>query len=724
MLSLSGLATFGTAAVEGYNAKKSALKTEAERLADKQREQTRQDAAEQRANESHTLQQDTGLYALGQKKTEDTQKLEEFNRTKLIRDGVGSALTAYQAGDLSGAYDAYEQTGNKLHPERQMRFERDANGLIVIDPKTKSAVGQVYDASGNPMGQKMPIAMTQLHSAISSMADPIKYAESRQTVADAIETETRQLENNKKLKTFDNALPMSQADDQKIRLQQQINNQNAARDHGYGNENAARDYGYDVDKLNLQYGLKADAAANSAGTTGSSKSGKGPSISALDPSLASISTADVMPFLFGAESNGQHRQPNGQLTTSPKGAQGVGQLMPATQADAGYGVRPPRDNSEAENKRFSTEYLQAMRNQFKGRPDELALGLASYNAGIGNVQKALAKQDKQGGHWSQYLPKPQETVPYVEKIMAGLSSNQARAINQGRNQAAAGIMSGNVEDLNKMIVSDFKDQNEPVSGATVTVGLNRAINSFTKMQRVPDADKQTHFVAGLTEIIRMLPDDMSDADKQTYANSVAYKLLGEGSFQSMSSRLYPNNGQQSAPSGSPAAADQQLVNNPVSQNQPPATAQKPATVQAKPEPAPFSPDAMKAGMSYLTADLTDLTPKEQAKPEPKLKLPTKKADPAPVAQATASTITMDSPKDDLAKRVAKREAAAKQAALRAAAEQQRLEKAKAEQKAQAIADAKAKTKDDEERKKRRQSETTQTRSTLILPMTGNKWMAQ
>lgn len=723
MLSLSGLATFGTAAVNGYNAKKAELKTEAERLADKQREQTRQDAAEQRANESHKLQQDSGLYDLGQKKVEDTQKLEEFNRTKLIRDGVGSALTAYQAGDLSGAYDAYEQTGNKLHPERQMRFERDANGLIVIDPKTKSAVGQVYDASGNPMGQKMPIAMTQLHSAISSMADPIKYAQSRQEIADAIEKEKRAVADKKDLSKFETTLPMSQADAQKIKLQQQINNQNAARDHGYDNENAARDQGYKVDSTLLEYSLKPT-------TTTAAKGKKGATGSALDPLLAfSESGGDwqaqnsVMGFggLSGHFGRGQFSQ--ARLNDAKKAG-----VIPANMTPQQFLISPSAQMAMenwhiADINTFIEKngLNQAIGKKINGVPITLkgmqAVAHLGGNAGLKQFIKTNGAYNPSDANGTSLLT-------YLSKHGDGSTAASAPTqTNRAGNQAAAGIMSGNVADLNKTIVEDFKNATTPVEGSTVTVGLNRAINSFTKMQRVPDADKQTHFVAGLTEIIKMLPDDMSDADKQTYANSVAYKLLGEGSFQSMSSRLYPSNGQQSAPSGR-SAADQQLVDNPMLQNQPPASIQKPATAQAKPEPAPFSPDAMKAGMSYLTADLTDLTPKDQAKPEPKLKLPTKKADPVPVAKAPTSTITMDSPKDDLAKRVAKREAAAKQAALRAAAEQQRLEKAKAEQKAQAIADAKAKTKDDEERKKRRQAETTQTRSTLILPTTGNKWMAQ
>ena len=57
-----------------------------------------------------------------------------------------------------------------------------------------------------------------------------------------------------------------------------------------------------------------------------------------------------------AESRGQRYDKNGELLTSPKGAQGEMQVMPATQLDPGYGVAPAKDRSAAEIARVGKDY--------------------------------------------------------------------------------------------------------------------------------------------------------------------------------------------------------------------------------------------------------------------------------------------------------------------------------------------------------------------------------
>jgi hypothetical protein len=92
---------------------------------------------------------------------------------------------------------------------------------------------------------------------------------------------------------------------------------------------------------------------------------------------------------------------------SPAGAQGLGQVMPATAADPGYGVRPLAAEDlmdPAENLRFSAEYLNAMLREFDGNE---RLALAAYNAGPGAV--------KEYGD----VPPFQETQDYVRAILGG-----------------------------------------------------------------------------------------------------------------------------------------------------------------------------------------------------------------------------------------------------------------------------------------------------------------
>lgn len=101
----------------------------------------------------------------------------------------------------------------------------------------------------------------------------------------------------------------------------------------------------------------------------------------------------------------------GKLVTSPKGAQGRMQVMPGTQTDPGFGVRPAKDNSPDELARVGRDYLDAMMGRYGGDP---AKAWAAYNAGPGAVDKALAK----GGDWLSRLPK--ETRDYVGKNVAAL----------------------------------------------------------------------------------------------------------------------------------------------------------------------------------------------------------------------------------------------------------------------------------------------------------------
>jgi len=88
---------------------------------------------------------------------------------------------------------------------------------------------------------------------------------------------------------------------------------------------------------------------------------------------------------------------------SPKGAQGLGQLMPGTARELGVDARDPYANLEG-----AARYLRAQLDRFEG---DIEKALAAYNAGPGRVERANG------------VPRIVETQNYVAAIMTRLSSH-------------------------------------------------------------------------------------------------------------------------------------------------------------------------------------------------------------------------------------------------------------------------------------------------------------
>jgi len=105
----------------------------------------------------------------------------------------------------------------------------------------------------------------------------------------------------------------------------------------------------------------------------------------VDPFLIYCTMAQESSFTAGA--------------TSPKGAQGLMQLMPGTAAR--YGVTNPYD--VAQSIKGGTRYLKDLLKMFNGRVD---LALAGYNAGEGAVMK-----------YGNSIPPYNETRNYVRLIL-------------------------------------------------------------------------------------------------------------------------------------------------------------------------------------------------------------------------------------------------------------------------------------------------------------------
>lgn len=148
----------------------------------------------------------------------------------------------------------------------------------------------------------------------------------------------------------------------------------------------------------------------------------------------------IMGSLFQTESNMRHRNKDGSLVTSPKGAQGIAQIMPATAAKPGYGMKSIdlKNTTPEQQMAWSEEYINKIAAHHKF---SIPQAVAAYNAGGGAVEKAIKKH---GANWLAALPK--ETRDYVPKVLNGAKGASGA-------MAAVGGTGGGVSQANMSKVS-------------------------------------------------------------------------------------------------------------------------------------------------------------------------------------------------------------------------------------------------------------------------------
>jgi hypothetical protein len=94
---------------------------------------------------------------------------------------------------------------------------------------------------------------------------------------------------------------------------------------------------------------------------------------------------DLINKIMMKESGGRRFDKQGNLLTSPKGAQGEMQVMPGTARDPGYGIRPAREGDPDDLARVGREYFGKMLNKY----GDTKLAAIAYNWGPGNTDKWL-----------------------------------------------------------------------------------------------------------------------------------------------------------------------------------------------------------------------------------------------------------------------------------------------------------------------------------------------
>lgn len=193
-------------------------------------------------------------------------------------------------------------------------------------------------------------------------------------------------------------------------------------------QNASRMTGEDIAELRprleiaaKQYEAKEVVRRQFAATNGASIP-----LSGGDP--ASVSAA-IMPALIQTESNGR----NGAI--SPKGALGVSQMLPGTAAAAAKRLGVPYDQDRLLNDPDYARTLgqEEMRHLLERYDGNVAMALAAYNAGPGNVDKWVQTiGDPRKGEvgvdaWIAKIPFA-ETRDHVAKTLksAGISASPER----------------------------------------------------------------------------------------------------------------------------------------------------------------------------------------------------------------------------------------------------------------------------------------------------------
>lgn len=128
-----------------------------------------------------------------------------------------------------------------------------------------------------------------------------------------------------------------------------------------------------------------------------------------DAPTAGKGTPNLDAITAQSESGGREYRSDGSRVTSPVGARGLMQVMPATARDPGFGIRAS-DGSPAEDARVGRDYRAKMETRYGG---DLAKMWAAYNWGPGAVDKAVARH---GDDWLANAPA--ETQAYVTKNLA------------------------------------------------------------------------------------------------------------------------------------------------------------------------------------------------------------------------------------------------------------------------------------------------------------------
>lgn len=168
------------------------------------------------------------------------------------------------------------------------------------------------------------------------------------------------------------------------------------------------------DLLKVQSGINHDMQGRAATSVAQNVMG------AYQSSFNPTDLGRVIHITATSESGRRDFKEDGSPMVSSAGAKYAMQVMPDTAKSPGFGIRPAQNDSPEEYNRVGQELIGELVKKYAGAPDTLAKAWAAYNAGAGNVDKAI-KAAGDSGNWLDELSKfqspenHQQTVAYVNK---------------------------------------------------------------------------------------------------------------------------------------------------------------------------------------------------------------------------------------------------------------------------------------------------------------------
>ena len=296
------------------------------------------------------------------------------------------------------------------------------------------------------------------------------------------------------------------------------------KNYKFSNERVRQAAAASLDKYYGSGVVNLDASAPAGSSAPSTQSGTGVS-AALGSAVAAGTSGSVprvdqiMSGLFGQESGNRQVDASGKTITSPKGALGVAQIMPATGPEAAKLAGLPYDENRLKTDRdynaaLGKAYFLKQLQDFGG--DERK-ALAAYNAGPGAMRTAERKAREAGtpDAWLNFLPK--ETQDYVPGVLGRLPQDAppaqqltASVVPTAAQRTSTQMTQGALRD--RMLAAQME------YGSPATERIQQIMSDPTRRS----ADFNT-VATGLVEQFKGVDDTISKSDITTYLRRVMQK---------------------------------------------------------------------------------------------------------------------------------------------------------------------------------------------------------